>query len=273
MFKHGQKRSRPAVVCLHGSGGSAGQWHSLQQHLGERCEVLAPHLVGYGGQRFRARRRLRLDDEIGTLLRQIGRDSGPFHVVGHSYGGTIAIYLAERHPELVKSLVLYEPANIALLYSEGLDTPEAQDMRRLQQRATGTGTLANWRAAREIVKFWQPRGAWSAMSLAQRSRLAGLMPKISAEYDAMLGAYDELTDLAGLEVPVRLVAGTQSPRASLRISELLREQISDCQLLRIAGCGHMAPVTQSYKVNAVLTDYLLPPADLPAGISRRQRAG
>jgi pimeloyl-ACP methyl ester carboxylesterase len=40
--------------------------------------------------------------------------SGPSHVVAHSYGAIAAFKLAERHPDLVRSLVLFEPATLAL---------------------------------------------------------------------------------------------------------------------------------------------------------------
>jgi non-heme chloroperoxidase len=52
-------------------------------------------------------------DDLAALLESLPSKSA--HLVGHSYGGFVALYCAHRHPELVRSMVLCEPAVTSLL--------------------------------------------------------------------------------------------------------------------------------------------------------------
>ncbi len=52
-------------------------------------------------------------DDLAAFIRTL--NLGAVHIVGHSYGGLTALFLATRHPELLQTLVLAEPPAVALL--------------------------------------------------------------------------------------------------------------------------------------------------------------
>jgi len=54
--------------------------------------------------------------DIAGLIEKL--DAGPVDIVGHSYGGFVSVYLASLHPELVRSLVLVEPAVSTMLVAD-----------------------------------------------------------------------------------------------------------------------------------------------------------
>ena len=97
------------VVLLHSSASSGAQWRSLCAPLAERFTALAPDLYGYGASDpWPGRAAMTLADEVAPLEALLARRPGPVHLVGHSYGGAVALRLALRAPTL-RSLTLIEP--------------------------------------------------------------------------------------------------------------------------------------------------------------------
>jgi pimeloyl-ACP methyl ester carboxylesterase len=83
------------LVCVHSSASSSGQWRALMDRLSDGFRVIAVDLYGYGkSPAWPEGCRMYLDDEI-SLLEPAFRSAGdPFHLVGHSYGGAIALKAA-----------------------------------------------------------------------------------------------------------------------------------------------------------------------------------
>jgi len=50
-------------------------------------------------------------EDLASLITQL--KLGPVHLVGHSFGGLISLFLVKQHPELVRTLTLSEPALIS----------------------------------------------------------------------------------------------------------------------------------------------------------------
>ena len=102
---------------MHGSLSDGGYWHGQLPAFAEagfRAVAYSrrynppnenPARVGYSAV---------VDaDDLALLITQL--KLGPVHVVGHSYGALTALFLATRHPELVRSLVLAEAPAVSLL--------------------------------------------------------------------------------------------------------------------------------------------------------------
>ena len=97
----------PPLLLVHGYGGAAWNFTELQPHLQGR-RLIVPDLPGHGGSSPLPATTLRgFADALVPLL------DGPVDVLGHSLGGVVALRLAERHPELVRRLVLAAAAGIS----------------------------------------------------------------------------------------------------------------------------------------------------------------
>ncbi|CAN5452628.1 alpha/beta hydrolase [soil metagenome] len=70
--------------------------------------MAAPDLVGHGRSSYRAP--WTIDANVAALAAVAAEAPEPVVVVGHSFGGAIALHLAATHPELVSGLVLLDPA-------------------------------------------------------------------------------------------------------------------------------------------------------------------
>ena len=265
---------RPIVVCVHGSASNGGQWRSLRQALRGRCRVFTPDLIGYGSRRYRPSGRFHLQEEVDAIIEQIGDITEPFHLIGHSYGGAVATYFAKKYPERIRSLILYEPANFAMLFDEGLHTEASQEIRQVSSAFIGGvgSALSRWRAARHFITYWSGAKAWRQFRFSQRSGIAGVMPKVAAEFDALMSAHDTMTDMSDLDMPVRIICGTRTRLAARRVCQLMAERIKDCRLLQLVNLQHMAPLTDPAAVNPLLVDYVVPVVEASSASAGRRSA-
>ena len=110
--------ARPRLLLVHGSVVNAELTWSAQKPLAGRFELVAPNRRGFppGADIDR----VDFEDEARWLERFLEPGA---HVVGHSYGGVIALLAAARRPELVRSLTVVEPPAFAI--AGGLDGVDA----------------------------------------------------------------------------------------------------------------------------------------------------
>lgn len=97
------------VLAIHGLTGHGKRWQPLAtDYLGE-ISVAAPDLIGHGRSTWAAP--WTIDANVEALAALLDRHAdAPVVVVGHSFGGAVALHLAAGHPDRVAALVLLDPA-------------------------------------------------------------------------------------------------------------------------------------------------------------------
>jgi len=114
------------VVCIHASASSSGQWRQLMEQLAGRFRSLAVDLYGYGqSPPWPDERPLSLTDEAALIEPVLEAVGDPVHVIGHSYGGAVALKAALVRPARLRSLILFEPVLFAVLMADDLRQPAA----------------------------------------------------------------------------------------------------------------------------------------------------
>jgi lipase len=104
VHRYGPDRSA-RVLAIHGLTGHGRRWETLaHDHLPD-VAIVAPDLLGHGRSSWDAP--WTIDANVAALAALL---DAPALVVGHSFGGAIALNLAANHPELVTGLVLLDPA-------------------------------------------------------------------------------------------------------------------------------------------------------------------
>jgi pimeloyl-ACP methyl ester carboxylesterase len=106
----GGSEQGPLIVCVHGLGGASWNWSALAPLLTDDARVLAVDLAGHGrtpaaGRRTTVPANRRL---LERFLREVARE--PVILVGNSMGGAISALTAAAAPDLVRGLVLVDPA-------------------------------------------------------------------------------------------------------------------------------------------------------------------
>ena len=252
----------PAVISLHSSASSPRQWSALAQSLGSAYRVTAPALIGYGAAPdWQYQRPLTLDDEAQRIEPLIEAEPEGVHLVGHSFGGALALHLALRNPGKVRSLALYEPVLFSLLNDEAVERPgpppamaEVNAVRIAIRRSLSTGRKAL--AARLFVDYWSGPGAWQALDAGRREAIAGRMRKVDAEFDAVNCNQIKADEFRAIRVPVLLLQGEHMRRPARRIAELLASALPIVVREKVPGAGHMGPITHAAEVNARIGAYL-----------------
>jgi lipase len=96
------------LLAIHGLTGHGGRWQQLSDHLPE-IAIAAPDLIGHGRSSWAAPWTLEANVAAHAELLDEEAD-GPVLVVGHSFGGAVAMHLAAARPDLVAGLLLLDPA-------------------------------------------------------------------------------------------------------------------------------------------------------------------
>jgi len=261
----------PPVVCIHSSGSSSSQWRALTDRLKDRFRVLAVDLYGSGKtSAWAGARPMSLDDELALIEPVLQLAGTGFHLVGHSYGGAVALKAALRFPDRVRSLAVYEPVLFSLLVADAPTSSAALEILAVRDDTTrwvGAGDLDA--AAARFVDYWLGAGTWDGTPMSRRAGVAEGMRAVMPEWQAAFGEATPLAACAALLAPTLLLTGTKSTDAARAVTRLLTATIPDVVVEEIDGVGHMAPLMSPDAVNPLIARFL----DGHASRHRRAAAG
>jgi pimeloyl-ACP methyl ester carboxylesterase len=246
----------PGVVCVHCNASSSAQWRALMDRLAAGFHVLAGDSHGAGrGPAWPISHTLQLQDEVIQLQPLIARAGEPLALVGHSYGGAVALLAALQHRP--RALVLYEPTLFALLDQEGPAPNEADGIR--QTVADAAAHLARGdrsAAAGRFIDFWMGDGSWSRTPQDRRAPIEEAIVHVQGWGNALFTQPTPLSDFGALDMPVLLMVGSESPASSRSVARLLATVLPRLQRVEFEGLGHMGPITHPQVVNAAIEDFL-----------------
>lgn len=235
------------VILLHSSASSPAQWRDLAALLSRRFRVLTPEISGTGN----------LAHESATVEALVQRAGGAAHVVGHSFGGAVALHHALRHGASVLSLTLIEPVAFHLLReNEAIDAAAFAEIAALAarvQRASIDGDYEGGMA--RFLDYWRA-GYWAAVSLGERQALAARLQKVALDFRAVFEEPTRLQDCWPIFMPTLILEGSASPLPTRRICGQLSRVISAARLQTIEGAGHLLPLTHGAQVNDLIAGHV-----------------
>jgi pimeloyl-ACP methyl ester carboxylesterase len=241
------------VLALHGSVSLGRMWRPLAERLGAR-RVVAPDLHGYGDNaETPVHGAARLD--LGLAAAHLRRLPAPVHLVGHSYGGMLALEVAAAMPERLASLTLIEPVSFHVLRAAGDDAwPAIDALSGRHIDLVDAGALDA--CAEAFMSYWTSPAAWAAMPAPQKTLVAGLMPKVADEWRLVRGVAGAARNFGRLAIPTLLVRGTRTTLAARRVVDRLGALLPECALVEVEGAGHLAPITHPAPVNEAIATHL-----------------
>lgn len=247
----------PRLMLLHSGAASHRQWRPLIAALGSGWHIVAPDLIGHGETPMPDHGKPTLEEEVALLIALLERMDGPVHLVGHSYGGAMALELARHQPHRIASLAMYEPVAFGLLRDSGQREAwreiELVALRHIELVENGDARAA----AIAFLDYWVGSGALQAMPEHMQAYVTGCMNTVANEFRELLQAPETtVVDLKSLAMPVLLLCGSETTLAARGVIAELRRLLPAARYTNLAGAAHMAPVTHPDRVNSHLIDFL-----------------
>ena len=274
-----RRGSGSLVLCLHSSSGSQAQWRTLADRMADRAEVVTPDLYGHGRSPAWPEGAAHTLDTDARAVMALARAQRPrlaqegLHLVGPSYGGAVALRIALRHPQLVRSVTVYEPVLFGLLSGplnrsssgpmsgqtsslksgqprSGDDAEpaleEIRDIARTVASLVRAGELAA--AAQVFVAYWGGAGAWHAMNETQQATVVHRIATIPRHFDALFAARPDGRLWQRLQMPVWLLHGSATRASARAVADRLAALLPSVQRAEIRGAGHLGPITHAATV-------------------------
>ena len=249
---HIDGRGRP-VVLLHGSMGSKGQWRPLVERMRRGHRLIAIDLHGYGSTPMPAAPdRFMLRDEVALVesVLRVGLLPGErFHLVGHAYGASVALQLAQARPHRLHSLTLFEPVSLHLLPH---DHPARRELERVRDDMVALSQAGQTRpAAERFIDYGSGLGAFAQLPAKLQLELARHVQKTVLDFAAIARETTCVDDHRRITAPTCLLSGSDGPEAAHAVLDVLASVLPRARRQRVTG-GHMAPVTHADVVNPVI---------------------
>jgi pimeloyl-ACP methyl ester carboxylesterase len=251
-------KSEP-IVLLHCSGSSGAQWRTLAPLLGARYRVMTPDLIGYGAAApWSGRGGFSLAQEAAAVRSLLGRLDEPAHLVGHSYGGAVALHIARTRPERVRSLTLVEPSAFHLLRNgDATDLAALREIMSVAADASAALAIGDYSGGfGRFVDYWSGPGSWAEMAPEKRAAFAPQLAKVVLDFHALFSEPAGIEDVCDIALPTLLVQGGCTTLPSRCVCARLRMALPEATFRVVQGAGHMLPVTHRDQVNALIADHV-----------------
>lgn len=248
------------LVLIHGSLSDYRSWALQIDIFSESYRTIALSLRhcypepwdGEGGD-FTVRQHA---DDLNVFIKNL--QAGPVHLVGHSRGGAVALILASEHPQLVRTVVLADPAPFNKMLPSTPETVAESEKRKeiidaavdlikkgnldsgLELFTDAVSTTGTWRKLSETAKQIRRDNAWSLKSLITDAQ----------------EAFD-FKDLKKLEAPILLVTGEKSPCLYRMMHATLEQSLKNIQKTTISNASHGMHRENPDAFNAAVLDFLM----------------
>jgi pimeloyl-ACP methyl ester carboxylesterase len=255
-----ERAAKPIVIAFFCSGASKSKWRQLEHDLGHRFAVVALDLIGCGAtSHWTGPQPFTLSDEAAQAVRIMDTASEPVHLVGHAYGGCVALRSAIERPNRIASMTLYEPVAYHVLRMMG---PEGRDA--LDKMVVVTGGIHRHvvngdyhGAAKQFFEFWNGKDSWAALSHGAQDGLVRYIPKMYSEFSAAASERVPLHAYGQFHFPILMLQGEFAPRATQMITWQLSKTMRFASLQTIYGAGHMGPFTHAAPVSTMIADWIV----------------
>jgi pimeloyl-ACP methyl ester carboxylesterase len=246
----------PTVVLVPGSCSTGAAWRPIIAHWTNRFRCVTTSLLGYGAtaeRRSAATADIAQEVEIvETVIRRAGH---PVHLVGHSFGGLVALAVALRRPDLLRSLTILEAPAPEILRRCGEDD-HYRSFRQMSSAYVSAFQAGQSDAIAAMIDFYGGPGTFAAWP--QRVRDYAIATTAANLMDWSCAYGFDLTPqlLARVSAPTLVVYGESSHPAPQRANELLGRSIPGGRIAVIPGAAHFMIATHARDVAQLVAAHI-----------------
>ncbi len=251
----GDPATQPVVMLIHGSGPGVtayANWRLTMPALAEQFCVVAADMVGFGYTRPPEGFAFGMPGWTRHLVDLLDALELPrVHLIGNSFGGSLAMSLAINHPQRLDRLVLMGSVGAPGRITPGLDAV--------------WGYQASVENMRSLLHLFSYDSSMLGDDLAQIRYEASVRPGIQEAFSAMFpaprqrsldGMTHAIADIAAIGHQTLIVHGRDDKVIPLESSYLLHSLIERSQLHVFGQCGHWTQIEHAAEFNRMVVQFL-----------------
>jgi pimeloyl-ACP methyl ester carboxylesterase len=248
-----------AVVFIHGTFSDHRVWEGHRERIAKRYRYIALDQRYFGtapwtdtGAKYSVSTHA---DDLAMFIDRLG--VGPVHLVGFSYGGAVALVVAARRPDLVRSMFLYEPALGTIVTDPSAQKILAEERKGLGPSVAASKSNDQAMAVRLFVDWVDDqRGNFDELSAKTRQVLLENARTLPPQFAAPPPPVVPCAQLGQLKVPVTIGKGQQSRPYFTVLADATHQCMPGSRLVVFPNARHMAPVKNTAAINAAILAHL-----------------
>lgn len=226
-----------SVVLVHGSPGQGRSWGRVARFL-SGFRLVMPDLPGYGNSNPLPPGSMERSAAIGSAIAElIEASDNPVLLVGHSYGGNVALHAALEAPHNVRGLLLLEPVFFRALALTG-STAALEPAARFFDAYIARVEAGEETAVSMMIDYWFGEGAFQTLPDPVREFLQDAAPKNAVDVRASFSEVLTREAFTAFRAPTAIVHGGASPDITRSIATALSALLHESEVKELPGGTH-----------------------------------
>ena len=230
-----QQGSGSPIVFIHGSFATTSTWKKIVDHMAKDHHCISIKLPGHGGAPAPTDiDSPTIDTELQVVEQVVNTlTDRPIHMVGHSYGGVVALAQALKGNLQIQNMTLYEPV-AAWLFSIARDEDMLQTISNFSKKYRLAAEKNEDNVSRYVIDFWAGEGTFEQLPAFIKDSMKTMVTNNLRHWDICDNIVHTRKDLENCDIPTRLVCGSGS---NIVAHELVKQ------------LDQLMPVTKSYVID------------------------
>jgi len=250
-----QQGSGSPIVFIHGSYATTSTWKKMIEQLTANHHCISIKLPGHCGtpdpEDFSSPT---MNTELDILEQVITNlTDKPIHLVGHSFGGVVALALALKGSVTLSQMTLFEPVAAWVLDCVEDDQASAVVQKFLVEYFHDVSINKPY-ACGQVIDFWGGKGAFESLPVFIKDSMEPLIANNVRHWNLCAAIDNKVSDLQNLLVPTRLVCGTKSNPVAHAISDHLNHNIPTSKKYNVEGASHFLVTSHTNECLGALRD-------------------
>ena len=246
----------PTIVLVPGSCSTGAAWRPVMAAWGDRFRCVTTSLLGYGGT---AERRSSRDpsiwhevDIVESVIRKAG---GAVHLVGHSFGGLVAVAVALRNRVPLASLAVIEAPAAELLRDNG-DQEHYRAFRLMTDDYFAAFASGNVEAIATMIDFYGGAGTFASWPPNVRAYALETTAVNILDWASAYGFPLCAASLASIDIPVLVLWGEASHPAVQRANAFLGASMRRAVCIAVNAAAHFMIATHADEISRLIAQHV-----------------
>jgi pimeloyl-ACP methyl ester carboxylesterase len=236
------------MVFIHGSFANSKSWRRIIEHFSQTHHCIAINLPGHGGMDDPGDfSEPTLEAEFHVLKEVINKKlkkNQKIHLIGHSYGGVVALAAALNNIIPIYHLTLFEPVAVSVLDTFG----ETAASNKVNEFITGYQIAVNNNeefACSRVIDFWGGKGSFDLIPPHIQSEMVKLTQNNLRHWHLCKNPVLPAQDYKKLTIPTTLIYGEKSNPIAIIIAKTLHKNLTNSSCYIIDGATHFMITSHS----------------------------